>query len=210
MRADVGVTIVILVALMVLITSGSLYWYMVGRARQSQIDSLLIYGRSQARALAGNSEEAVVRQDADAVRKAVSRAAREQDIAYAMVSDVSGQLKVQAGSSQAPDVQIDLSGPAEQSVSESVYDVSVPIARKRLTFTASESDPSAPSSDSLPSEAPARPAGVARVGLSIVRVNNAIEQQRLAWILMTLILAAVGAAGSFAAVRLTRSPAPKP
>src|SRR5215510_7153612 len=210
MRADAGMIIVILVALMVLITSGSLYWYMVGRARQSQIESLLIYGRSQARALAGNSEDAVVRQDTDALRKAVNQAAREQDIAYAMVSDVSGQLRIQAGLSQAPDIQSDLSGPAEQPVGESVYDVSTPIARKRLTFTASESDSPGASPDSLPSEAAGRPAGVARIGLSIARVNAALEQQRLAWILMTLILAALGAVVAYAAVRLSGSPAPKP
>src|SRR5262245_50700546 len=121
MRPEVGVIIVILVALMVLITSSSLYWYTVARSSQTQIESLLIYGRSQARALASNSEDAVVHQDADALRKTVNRAAREQDIAYAMVSDVSGQLQIQAGSAQAPDIQSDLTGLAEQPVGESLY-----------------------------------------------------------------------------------------
>jgi hypothetical protein len=68
--------------LLILGTSACLYWYFARHERQSDIESLLIYGRSLARALAANSEDAVLRQDADALHKLVKRTSLEQDVAH--------------------------------------------------------------------------------------------------------------------------------
>ena len=72
----------LLVAVLILLTSASLYWYSAGHERKSQIESLLIHGRSLARILATSSEDAVFRQDADTLRKTVDRVSQEQDVAY--------------------------------------------------------------------------------------------------------------------------------
>ena len=92
LHPEAGAIIAVLVALLILLPSALLSWYVVGRERQSQVENLLIYGRTLARVLASSSEDAVVRQDTDALRKAVDRMAREQDVVYAVVSDAGGQF----------------------------------------------------------------------------------------------------------------------
>jgi hypothetical protein len=202
----------LLVVLLILCTSASLFWYFARHERQSQIESLLIYGRSLARALAVNSEDAVLRQDADELRKTVKRTSLEHDVAYASVSDSSGRFRVQAGAISAPVIGGASSAPAEQPIGESLYDISVPVARRRLDFTTS--DP--PSPGELPgtaqtgSDATLRPAGVARIGLSLTRVDAAIEQQRLVWILITLLLAGIGGGAAHLVTRLASVQPHKP
>jgi GAF domain-containing protein/anti-sigma regulatory factor (Ser/Thr protein kinase) len=194
LRARVQWKLTVLVVLLILCTSASLYWYFARHERQRQIESLLIYGRSLTRVLAANSEDAVLRQDADALHGIVKRASLEQDVAYASVSDSTGRFRVQAGAVSAPDFGGASSAPAEQPIGESIYDVSVPVARRRLDFTAS--DPAlpgeSPGTQQAASDTALKPAGVARIGLSLARVDGAIEQQRLVWILITLLLAGIG------------------
>jgi GAF domain-containing protein/anti-sigma regulatory factor (Ser/Thr protein kinase) len=199
----------LLVATLILLTSGSLYWYSAGRERKSEIDSVLIHGRSLALILAANSEDAVFRQDADTLRRAVDRVAQEQDVAYALVSDSANRFKVQAGATPAPDVQEYLAAPVEQPVGESLYDISVPVARKHLDFTSSDARSSPGVSGPQQSDTSSKPAGIARVGMSLARVDAAIEQRHLAWFLMTLVLAAIGAGVAHAATRVALARAPK-
>ncbi len=209
LHREAGAIIAVLVALLILLPSALLSWYVVGRERQSQVENLLIYGRTLARVLAGSSEDAVVRQDADALRKAVDRMSREQDVVYAAVSDAGGQLRAHAGAIPVPEIK---DSQAEQLVGESLYDISAPIARRRLSFTASEAVSASGLSgpQDVASDAAAKPAGAARIGLSLARVDAAIEQRRLAWILTILVLAAVGAGGTYAVIRFTAAPTPKP
>jgi GAF domain-containing protein/anti-sigma regulatory factor (Ser/Thr protein kinase) len=198
----------LLSAVLIVFTSASLYWYLGPRERQSQVESLLIFGRSLARGLATNSEDAVFRQDADALRKMVERISREQDVAYASVSDSTGRFRVQAGAIRAPEIQ---DYPAEQPVGESLYDVSVPVPRRRLDFTGTDGvSLSGPSGAQAASDMSSKPAGVARIGLSLARIDAGIEQRHFVWILMTLVLAAVGAAITRLVTRPASAPAPKP
>ena len=196
----------LLVAVLVLLTSASLYWYSARRERKSEIESLLIHGRSLARILATSSEDAVFRQDADTLRKAVDRVAQEQDVAYVVVSDSTNRFRVQAGATPAPEIQDYPPAPAEQPVGESLYDVSAPVARKRLDFTSSD----APGAQQIGSDTSSRPAGVARIGMSLARVDAAMEQRHLAWILMTLVLAAIGAGVAHVVTRVASARVPKP
>ncbi len=202
----------LLVVLLILCTSASLFWYFARHERQSQLESLLIYGRSLVRALAVNSEDAVLRQDADELGKTVKRTSLEHDVAYASVSDSSGRFRVQAGAISAPEIGAASSAPAEQPIGESLYDVSVPVARKRLDFTAS--DPALPGelpgTQQAASDTTLRPAGVARIGLSLARVDAAIEQQRLVWILITLLLAGIGGGAAHLVTRLASVQPHKP
>ncbi len=202
----------LVVTLLILSTSALLFWYFARHERQSQIESLLIYGRSLARVLAANSEDGVLRQDAAALRKTVERMSREQDVIYASVSDSTGRFRVLAGATPPPDIGVN-TAPGEQQVGESLYDISVPVARKRLDFMAS--DPASPSDPSgtqqAASDAALRPAGVARIGLSLARVDAAIDQRRLAWALITLLLAAIGGGATHLLVtRVTSVRAPTP
>jgi GAF domain-containing protein len=193
----------VLVVLLILCTSACLYWYFARHERQTQIQSLLIYGRSLARVLATNSEDAILRQDTDTLHTLVKRTSLEQDVAYASVSDSTGRFRVQAGTISAPDIGGASPAPAEQAIGESLYDVSVPVARKRLDFTAS--DPALPAelpgTQQAVSDATLKPAGAVRIGLSLARIDGAIEQQRLVWILITLLLAGVGGAAAHVIAR---------
>ena len=103
LHREAAAIIAVLVALLILLPSALLSWYVVGRERQSQVENLLIYGRTLARVLASTSEDAVVRLDTDALRKAVERISREQDVAYARISDAGGQLLARAGTTSAPE-----------------------------------------------------------------------------------------------------------
>ncbi|HWX88245.1 MAG TPA: GAF domain-containing protein, partial [Solirubrobacteraceae bacterium] len=202
----------VLVVLVILCTSASLFWYFARHERQGQIESLLIYGRSLARALAANSEEAVLRQDADALHKLVKRTSLEQDVAYASVSDSTGRFRVQAGAVSAPDIGGASSAAAELPIGASLYDISIPVARRRLDFTAS--DPASanelPGTQQAASDATLKPAGMARIGLSLARVDGAIEQQRLVWILITLLLAGVGGGAAHVIARFASAQAQTP
>jgi GAF domain-containing protein/anti-sigma regulatory factor (Ser/Thr protein kinase) len=209
-RTGVQWKLTLLVTALVLCTSASLFWYFARNERQSQLESLLIYGRSLARVLATNSEDAVFRQDSDALRKTVERTSREPDVVYASVSDSTGRFRVQAGATPAPDVGGNASAPAEQQVGEALFDISAPVARKRLDFTASEPSDLQGAQQTV-SDTTLKPAGVARVGLSLARADAAIEERRLVWILITLLLAAIGGGATHLLVtRLASVRAPTP
>jgi len=192
-RMGVQWKLTLLVALLILSTSSALFWFFARSDKRSQVESLLMYGRSVARVLAGNSENAVAAQDADALRRMVERTSREPDIVYAVVSDSSGKLRISAGTSPAPDIGSTSSTAAEQSIGDSLYDIAVPIARRRLDFTASDSGTPPAETQEPAADTTLRPAGLARIGLSLARVDAEIEQRRLAWILITFLLAAIGA-----------------
>ena len=146
---------------------------------------------------------------ADALRKTVERTSREPDVVYASVSDSTGRFRVQAGATPAPDIGGNASAPAEQQMGAALFDISAPVARKRLDFTASE--PSDLPGAQQGSDTTLRPAGVARIGLSLARIDAAIEERRLAWILITLLLAAIGGGATHLLVtRLASVRAPTP
>ena len=221
-RLGVQAKITLLIALFILVTSGSLSWYFIEQEREIHVADLVETGRALTATLAKESGVAIVAQDQAALLGLVNRVARDPDVAFAIVQDDQGGVLAQIGAISAPEILSIVGsgtastgsegGPAERLVKDraggSRYDIATPIFRKRLVRATREGALQSGSPDLQATEWKSllERVGVARVGLSLARINAEVAERRRGSILLTAIVVVLGIAGALLVTRFIVRP----
>jgi signal transduction histidine kinase len=221
-RLGVQAKITLLIALFILLTSGSLSWYFIEQERKIHVADLVKTGRALTATLAKESGVAIVAQDQATLLGLVNRVARDPDVAFAIVHDDQGRVLAQIGAISAAEIvgivgsgaaaAGSQDGPAERLVKVAAggsrYDITAPIFRKR--FVRATRDGTAQSGSIGPEPAEWKSlverVGTARVGLSLARINAEVAERRRGSILLTSIVVILGIGGALLLTRFMVRP----
>jgi signal transduction histidine kinase len=214
-RFGIQAKITLWIVLCISLTSVALSWYFIEQEREIQIAGLLKLGRALAKDLAKKSEEALVTKDQDALLDLVNKISQEGDLAYAIIHDDQGALLAQVGAISLSEIlekvgkevasPQDLKEPVERLIvtaatGESLYDIAMPILKKRLARTAISQEPVTPEYQGglqeMRWETLEEQAGMARIGLSLARIHAAIREREKTSVLLTLAVEGLGVIGS--------------
>jgi signal transduction histidine kinase len=221
-RLGVQAKITLLIALFILLTSGSLSWYFIEQERKIHVADLVKTGRALTATLAKESGVAIVAQDQATLLGLINRVARDPDVAFAIVHDDHGRVLAQIGAISAAEVVgIFGSGAAAAGSQDgaaeglvkiaaggSRYDITAPIFRKQFVRATRDGTAQSGSISLQPTEwkSLVERVGTARVGLSLARINAEVAERRRGSILLTSIVVMLGIAGALLLTRFMVRP----